>query len=133
MSEDLEDTRCCESQFGLLASQLEGVNSLASPLSAHRGPKHQAASGPFVSHSHTRRGPDAEARFPSSPNDACHTGDLRRTALLRSVQMRAQPHSSLLTCDLLFAGMASAEEGDDHCPCLKNAGDMPELVDSSEL
>ncbi|KAJ4905474.1 hypothetical protein Rs2_09132 [Raphanus sativus] len=35
-----------------------------------------------------QRGSDAEGRFPSSPSDICHS---RRTALLRSVQMRTQP------------------------------------------
>ncbi|ESQ37864.1 hypothetical protein EUTSA_v10028896mg [Eutrema salsugineum] len=38
-----------------------------------------------------QRGSDTEGRFPSSPSDICHSGDLRRTALLRSVQMRTQP------------------------------------------
>ncbi|KAJ1686020.1 hypothetical protein LUZ63_017410 [Rhynchospora breviuscula] len=42
-----------------------------------------------------RRGShESEGRFPSSPNDMCHVADLRKTALLRSVQMRAQPQAS---------------------------------------
>ncbi|XP_078148672.1 pollen-specific LRR extensin-like protein [Carex rostrata] len=43
----------------------------------------------------TRRGShESEGRFPSSPNDMCHVADLRKTALLRSVQMRAQPQAT---------------------------------------
>ncbi|KAJ0111705.1 hypothetical protein Patl1_00912 [Pistacia atlantica] len=38
-----------------------------------------------------QRGSDSEGRFPSSPSDICHSADLRRAALLRSVQMRTQP------------------------------------------
>ncbi|KAL9239746.1 hypothetical protein vseg_014039 [Gypsophila vaccaria] len=50
------------------------------------------ATGPS---SHSRqRGSDTEGRFPSSPSDICHSSDLRKTALLRSVQMRAQPSCS---------------------------------------
>ncbi|KAK4406956.1 hypothetical protein Sango_0276600 [Sesamum angolense] len=41
-----------------------------------------------------QRGSDTEGRFPSSPSDICHSADLRRAALLRSVQMRAQPVGS---------------------------------------
>ncbi|KAL7199101.1 hypothetical protein ACSBR2_021392 [Camellia fascicularis] len=47
---------------------------------------------PTVTSSQTRqRGSDSEGRFPSSPSDICHSADLRRAALLRSVLMRTQP------------------------------------------
>ncbi|GLT42616.1 hypothetical protein SLA2020_166070 [Shorea laevis] len=42
-----------------------------------------------------QRGSDTEGRFPSSPSDICHSADLRRAALLRSVQLRAQPSGPL--------------------------------------
>ncbi|ONK61628.1 uncharacterized protein A4U43_C08F31930 [Asparagus officinalis] len=41
-------------------------------------------------------------RFPPSPSDACHTGDLRRSALLRSVQMRPHVHCPVV-CELPLA------------------------------
>ncbi|KAH9292067.1 hypothetical protein KI387_042742, partial [Taxus chinensis] len=38
-----------------------------------------------------QRNSDSESRFPPSPSDPCQSADLRRAALLRSLQMRAQP------------------------------------------
>lgn len=56
--------------------------------------------------SNARPGTESELRFPPSPNDMCHGGDLRRTALLRSVQMRVHgPHS----CELSSSGTDEAE------------------------
>ncbi|XP_078436072.1 pollen-specific LRR extensin-like protein [Wolffia australiana] len=125
MSEDSDDTRGCEPQCSLLAVQHDGASNPVSPVSPYRSPKHQLTSVPFSSCplsstlcSHPRRGPEGESRFPSSPNDACHSGDLRRTALLRSVQMRTQPYGSPLACELLFSGIPSIEE-ERQCPCLK--------------
>ncbi|KFK30788.1 hypothetical protein AALP_AA6G025900 [Arabis alpina] len=48
-------------------------------------------SSPSPSPASRQRGSDTEGRFPSSPSDICHSSDLRRTALLRSVQMRTNP------------------------------------------
>ncbi|CAA6669154.1 unnamed protein product [Spirodela intermedia] len=134
MSEDSDDTRCYDPHFNTMAAQPDGTGSISSsPVSPHRCPRHQMVSAPSATYplvatvcSHPRRGADTDARFPSSPNDSCHTGDLRRTALLRSVQMRAQPHGSPPAYELSFTGMASAEEGDRPCSCLKNADDEPE-------
>ncbi|KAG0470259.1 hypothetical protein HPP92_016959 [Vanilla planifolia] len=45
-----------------------------------------------------QRASDTDGRFPSSPNDVCHTADLRRAALLRSVQIRTQGVERPLGC-----------------------------------
>ncbi|CAD6231455.1 unnamed protein product [Miscanthus lutarioriparius] len=65
---------------------------------------------PAVVCSPARRGcgTEQEGRIPSSPNDMCHGGDLRRAALLRSVQMRVQnPHP----CDVLPSSGHEQEQG----------------------
>ncbi|KAG4120009.1 hypothetical protein ERO13_D11G116100v2 [Gossypium hirsutum] len=41
-----------------------------------------------------KRGSDTEGQFPSSPSDICHSADLRRAALMRSVHMKTQPAGS---------------------------------------
>eukprot|EP00249_Psilotum_nudum_P011807 c23395_g1_i1 orf=279-1367(-) len=64
-----------------------------------------------------QRATETGSRFPPSPSDPCYPGDLRRTALLRSVQMRAQ--SPLTTRyaasagDSLDLGMRNIEESDE--------------------
>ncbi|GJM94662.1 hypothetical protein PR202_ga11330 [Eleusine coracana subsp. coracana] len=108
MSEDSDDYRCYDTQLNPNMSQADPmVSPSTSPMSSpHRHPKPQSPllpSNPYplpscslssVVCSHARRGSDNEGRFPSSPNDMCHGADLRRTALLRSVQMRVQgPHA----------------------------------------
>ncbi|CAN8248081.1 unnamed protein product [Cochlearia groenlandica] len=60
-----------------------------------------------------QRGSDTEGRFPSSPSDICHSGDLRRTALLRSVQMRTQP------CGYASSSGPSNVEGEERM-CFKS-------------
>lgn len=105
MSEDSDDCRYCENPLSTTVRQSDVASTPTSPVSPHRhqNPFTSAATGgqyPLNTHhtaspaySHPRqRGSDSEGRFPSSPNDMCHTIDLRRAALLRSVQMRAQPH-----------------------------------------
>ncbi|KAF8006651.1 hypothetical protein BT93_K0837 [Corymbia citriodora subsp. variegata] len=105
MSEDSDDSRFCEIPINACSSQSDSVPT--SPVSPYRcqrpfgGPSTAApaTSSPSYSHnlvaptsSQTRqRGSDSEGRFPSSPSDICHSADLRRAALLRSVQMRTQP------------------------------------------
>ncbi|TVU01965.1 hypothetical protein EJB05_52559 [Eragrostis curvula] len=108
MSEDSDDYRCYDTQLNPNVSQADPmVSPSTSPMSSpHRHQKPQSAllpSNPYplpscslssVVCAHARRGSDNEGRFPSSPNDMCHGADLRRTALLRSVQMRVQgPHA----------------------------------------
>ncbi|KAH7300625.1 hypothetical protein KP509_24G071800 [Ceratopteris richardii] len=52
---------------------------------------------------------DAESPFPPSPSDPCYSADLRRTALLKSLQLRAQ--SPVATSDV-----AAADENINDCP-----------------
>jgi hypothetical protein len=63
--------------------------------------------------------PDGEGRLPPSPNDPAQSADLRRAALMRSVQIRAQspviPGSSVVTSD-----KSSGKEGEG----LEEGGDQ---------
>ncbi|XP_052195031.1 uncharacterized protein LOC127803061 [Diospyros lotus] len=104
MSEDSDDLRYCETPTNNCLSQpdsrptspvspyrcqrpLSGFSSVPPTTSLSHG-----STVPAVTSSHPRqRGSDSEGRFPSSPSDICHSADLRRAALLRSVQMRTQP------------------------------------------
>ncbi|CAA2985570.1 putative protein TPRXL isoform X2 [Olea europaea var. sylvestris] len=101
MSEDSDDSRYYETLSNSCSSKPESLP--ASPVSPYRyqRPYNGFASGPpttsypsMTSSQHRQQGSDTEARFPSSPSDICHPGDLRRAALLRSVQMRGQPLGS---------------------------------------
>ncbi|RZR72223.1 hypothetical protein BHM03_00011308 [Ensete ventricosum] len=140
MSEDSDDCRYCETPLHTAISQSDAMSSPTSPVSPHR---HQNPFSTFatatqyplntcnvaaVMCSHPRqRGSDSEGRFPSSPNDMCHTTDLRRAALLRSTQMRAQPHCSV-AYELPFSSgqenMQSTEQGEDRSfSCVKGLDD----------
>ncbi|KAI5565109.1 hypothetical protein BDE02_14G102500 [Populus trichocarpa] len=108
MSEDFDDSRFCETPTNACSPQSESLPS--SPVSPCRyqrplgGFSSAPYSSSFLSHGCSvssvtysqprQRGSDSEGRFPSSPSDICHSADLRRTALLRSVQMRTQPLGS---------------------------------------
>ncbi|KAF8661688.1 hypothetical protein HU200_056635 [Digitaria exilis] len=120
MSEESDDYRYYDTQANTNGSQTDVTSSPSnSPISSpHRFLKpHTLFSSvnpyPLTSCSLSavachlaRRGSEHEGPIPSSPNDMCHGGDLRRSALLRSVQMRVQgPHP----CDLL----SSSEQGQD--------------------
>lgn len=98
MSEDLDDCRYYENHMNMSDSLP------TSPVSPYRYQRHPSvfSCGPpttsFPLHAPTvspsaprQRGSDSEGRFPSSPSDICHSADLRRAALMRSVQMRTQP------------------------------------------
>ncbi|KAJ0054431.1 hypothetical protein Pint_00897 [Pistacia integerrima] len=102
MSEDSDDSRFCEAHIHTFLSHSDSLPT--SPVSPYRyqRPLSGFCSAPstssYPSHSCTvsgsqprQRGSDSEGRFPSSPSDICHSADLRRAALLRSVQMRTQP------------------------------------------
>ncbi|XP_015572410.1 uncharacterized protein LOC8267370 isoform X2 [Ricinus communis] len=109
MSEDSDDSRFCETgPINTCSSQPDSLPT--SPVSPYR---YQRSFGGFSSAPSTssypahgctvssvacsqprQRGSDSEGRFPSSPSDICHSADLRRAALLRSVQMRTQPPGS---------------------------------------
>ncbi|KAL3604454.1 hypothetical protein D5086_005313 [Populus alba] len=105
MSEDFDDSRFCETPINACSPQSESLPG--SPVSPYRyqRPLCGFSSAPYgssfsshgcsVTSSQPRqRGSDSEGRFPSSPSDICHSADLRRAALLRSVQMRTQPTGS---------------------------------------
>ncbi|XP_010931729.1 uncharacterized protein [Elaeis guineensis] len=139
MSEDSDDPRYFETLLNTITTQSDVMNSSTSPVSPHRHQKPTmfSSSNPYplpsctlasVVCSHPRhRGSDSEGRFPSSPNDVCHTADLRRAALLRSVQMRAQPHCPP-ACALPFSSgqenIQSVEEEEDRSfSCIKTMDD----------
>jgi hypothetical protein len=61
--------------------------------------------------SNIRRRTEHDGCIPYSPNDMCHGGDLRRIALLRSVQMRVQGPRP---CDLLFSNEHGREQDHAH-------------------
>ncbi|XP_072953866.1 uncharacterized protein [Typha angustifolia] len=126
MSEDSDDCRYSDTPLNTTVAQSDVMSNPTSPVSPHR---YQKPLGGFSSAnpcslpscslssvvcSHPRRGSDSEGRFPSSPNDMCHVPDLRRAALLRSVQMRTQPHCPPV-CELPFnsgqENVGSTDEG----------------------
>lgn len=117
MSEDLDDARYYEAPMSACSSQSESHPTspvspyrykpvgvfCSSPPSTSQPSSGCTASGPSQPR---QRGSDTEGRFPSSPSDICHSGDLRKAALLRSVQMRAQP-----SCSSAFdLGFTAAQE-----------------------
>ncbi|OAY69096.1 hypothetical protein ACMD2_02414 [Ananas comosus] len=138
MSEDSDDCRYCDTPLNPSTTQTDPASSPSSPVSPYRYPKPYSAPSPTntfplpscnlssVVCSHPRRG-DSEGRFPSSPNDMCHVADLRKAALLRSVQMRTQPHCPP-PYELPFSSgqesIDSFEEGDDRPDqCVKSQDD----------
>ncbi|KAG9459584.1 hypothetical protein H6P81_004092 [Aristolochia fimbriata] len=110
MSEDSDDSRYSDIPVNTCSLQTENSGSQTSPVSPHRhqrslmglySPGASASSSlpgcslSAITCSHSRqRGSESEGRFPSSPSDICHSADLRRAALLRSVQMRGHPHNA---------------------------------------
>eukprot|EP01018_Ginkgo_biloba_P028358 Gb_34251 [translate_table: standard] len=80
-----------------------------------------------------QRSSDSESRFPPSPSDPCQSADLRRAALLRSLQMRAQPPvmpSFEMSVDSISEqGMQQIEESEDHSsPFLKSLTEHSEYA-----
>ncbi|PON61676.1 pollen-specific LRR extensin-like protein [Parasponia andersonii] len=110
MSEDSYDSRFCDAPISTpinTTSSFQPDSSPSSPVSPYRYQKPPSVlySAPSTSSQPPygctlatitcsqprQRSSDSEGRFPSSPSDICHSADLRRAALLRSVQMRTQP------------------------------------------
>ncbi|OVA02565.1 hypothetical protein BVC80_9091g72 [Macleaya cordata] len=138
MSEDSDDARCSETPPN--TSMVQSDSLPTSPVSPHR---HQRSFSSFSSTTPTtsypllgcnlasvacsqprQRGSDSEGRFPSSPSDICHSADLRRAALLRSVQMRSQPLVPP-SYDLSFnpgqeEPMQNIEADEQTCSCVKS-------------
>ncbi|XP_071718814.1 uncharacterized protein [Rutidosis leptorrhynchoides] len=125
MSEDLDECRYYESNVCSPTPSLPDSQP-TSPVSPYRfqrlaattfspGPSYPGA--PAVTPSQARqRGSEPEGRFPSSPSDICHSADLRRAALMRSVQMRTQPMGSS-QYDTPFSPM---QETVQPCPYIKS-------------
>ncbi|PKA48922.1 hypothetical protein AXF42_Ash016438 [Apostasia shenzhenica] len=111
MSEDSDDSRFCDISTNSTSFHPDFTTNPTSPVSPYRSQRLPA--GPVaasiytlpsctlstVACSHPRqRGSETDNRFPSSPNDVCHTADLRRAALLRSVQIRTQGEERPFSC-----------------------------------
>lgn len=99
MSEDSDDSRYCDTPTNNCSSD-SLPTSPVSPYRYQRLPSVFSSTPPTTSYpphgsagcsQPRQRGSDSEGRFPSSPSDICHSADLRRAALLRSVKMRTQP------------------------------------------
>ncbi|XVE73401.1 hypothetical protein DITRI_Ditri11bG0115200 [Diplodiscus trichospermus] len=142
MSEDLDDSRFCEIPMNTCLSHSDSLPT--SPVSPYRyqRPLNGFCSAPSTSsyplHGNVsavtcsqprQRGSDTEGRIPSSPSDICHSADLRRAALLRSVQIRTQP-SGLSSFELSFgSGQENVPNIDvEERPC----SFMKSLVDDRE-
>lgn len=99
MSEDSEDARYSETPLNISMAPSDNIpTSPSSSPHRHQKPFNGTTSTTYPSLSCNltasqprQRGSDSEGRFPSSPSDICHSADLRRAALLRSVQMRVHP------------------------------------------
>nr|ACU23048.1 unknown [Glycine max] len=140
MSEDSDDLRFCETPVHSCSSQPDSLPS--SPVSPHRyqRPQNALPSAPSSSSNASygstiacpqprQRGSDSEGRFPSSPSDICHSADLRRAALLRSVQMRTQPPGPA-SLDLPF--VSNQESAPNIDPEERSCSYMKSLVDERE-
>ncbi|XP_051141650.1 uncharacterized protein LOC127258735 [Andrographis paniculata] len=139
MSEDSDEAKYYDSSSTYPCSS-QPESAPTSPVSPYRCPKaisgstsglpttaHPSHCGFFSSTSshspQTRhRGSDTEGRFPSSPSDICHSADLRRATLLKSVQLRTQPVGASQFELLLNPGSECANnvEGEaQSCPYMK--------------
>lgn len=133
MSEDSDEARFCEDPITSTSSS-QPESRPTSPVSPYRYQRPFTSTVSYHSSvSHTcpasvstnaatttstpqsrQRGSDTEGRFPSSPSDICHSSDLRRTALLRSVQMRTQP------CGYASSSGTSSVDGGEERMCFKS-------------
>ena len=127
MSEESDDYRYYDTQVNTNGNQTDTISSPStSPISSpHRFQRPYtwfSSENPYplpscslvaVICSQARRGSGSEheGRNPCSPNDMCHGGDLRRTALLRSVQRRVQ---SPRPCDLLSSSGHGQDQERSH-------------------
>lgn len=137
MSDDSDESICyrtgryCETPQRTLSSLCESSKP-ASPLKSLKGAtcssSSQAVAGasgfstsslPLPCSQLRQRVPDAESRFPPSPSDPCYAADLRRAALLRSLQMRAQSpvavSDTAAADECLDACGHGLEEAEDQC------------------
>ncbi|KAL4572163.1 hypothetical protein LXL04_018932 [Taraxacum kok-saghyz] len=136
MSEDLDECRYCESNT-CSPSPSQTDSQPTSPVSPYRFQKLPSTFSPGPNTTTTttyypgappasatqarQRGSESEGRFPSSPSDICHSADLRRAALLRSVQMRTQP---------MGVGVGVGDGMQEACPF--NIKSLVHEIDNSE-
>lgn len=135
MSEDSDDSRYYETATNTCSHQPESRPT--SPVSPYRNqrPLSSVNSGlpstsygchtpPNTSSQPRQRNSDSEGRFPSSPSDICHSADLRRAALLRSVQMRTHPLGSSpfesSSSSVQEPSVQNMESEDRPCACIKS-------------
>ncbi|GJN05315.1 hypothetical protein PR202_ga22937 [Eleusine coracana subsp. coracana] len=143
VSEKSEDFRSYDNQVNTSRNQTDMSSSSTSPISSpnrFQKPNTCSSSGnqyplpssslSAVASSNVRRGTEHEGRIPSSPNDMCHSGDLRRTALLRSVQMRVQ---GLHPRDLLFRTEHDREQECARINAADELGHKDENLEGAEL
>lgn len=141
MSDDSDDSICYrsgryyETPQRTLSSLCDSLRA-ASPLKSSKGVPsgYSMSSVPLPCTQPKQRVPDAESRFPPSPSDPCYAADLRRAALLRSLQMRAQ--SPVAISDAAAADDEAVDEcldtcehhlaeAEDQCsPCSPNLDDL---------
>ncbi|MCO5561442.1 hypothetical protein L7F22_015063 [Adiantum nelumboides] len=123
MSDDSDDSICyrtgryCETPQRTLSSLCDSSRA-ASPLKSSKGLPSgcnnvvgggfSLSSVPLPCTQPKQRVPDTESRFPPSPSDPCYAADLRRAALLRSLQMRAQS-------PVAISDAAAVDEAVDEC------------------
>lgn len=145
MSEDSDDSRYYDTSLNASMAQHDSLFNLGSPVSPHRQQRPLVA---FSSPPHTssysatcsqprQRSSDSEGRFPSSPSDICHSADLRRAALLRSVQMRAQPSGPPpfeSPYNIAQESMHNIEESEDRpCSYMKPLAEEREFHNSARV
>ena len=151
MSEDSDDNRYCEAPINTSSLSPQTDSLPTSPVSPHR--YQRPLSGALSSstgttacpsshgctlaavtcaHPRQRGGSDSEGRFPSSPSDICHSADLRRAALLRSVQMRAQPLWCPPAFELPFGAAGALNMEAEERPCLVDERDY-QIDDCSSM
>lgn len=103
MAEDLGYSQLCETSLNSSLVHSDVVRNPPGPISPHMHQKTLtgfSSANPYPLPGCTfaavvccrpcQHRSNSEGRFPSSPSDVRHTTDLRRVALLRSVQMRTQ-------------------------------------------
>ncbi|XP_058082636.1 uncharacterized protein LOC131230717 [Magnolia sinica] len=153
MSEDSDDSRYCDNPLNTSMAQPDSLSTFIGPVSPHRHQRLLAGySSPPPTHSYPsfgctptstacsqprQRGSDSEGRFPSSPSDICHSADLRRAALLRSVQMRVQPHGPP-AYELPYSSEQETMQNIDHaedppCPYVKPLVDERDYQSSRQV
>ncbi|KAK9147016.1 hypothetical protein Sjap_006919 [Stephania japonica] len=145
MSEDSDDAQYGETPPNNSMGNPDSVPT--SPVSPHRHAKSHNSNSHFsnppfgcaftavaCSHHSRPRCADSEGRLPSSPSDICHSADLRRAALMRSLQMRTQPPTQpSFELPLPMQHMEAEEEPFPSVKCLDDEPEFPNQEDVLNL